>query len=607
MRVVRHKSDSGHVLFRYPYFEGLSDCDERIICLSERSFAIILNALEYSDKMRTRVYSSAIEDNYTLVGDTEWSNFQYWVSTVRTELGGYLVCNEILQDMLTQQTRIADALESLDQKAETAISLNEFVEDLGDALGIGNAFYLLVKAFSEILPNSSNVKINLGTWLSTIWRTKTFETPMLMANNAQAASLGTIAGAMGAAKLLDQLKSIIAGFSALNDYYDNIRDAMFGDWNVLSFMQSLLDWLIPDSEGGTGGDDPDNDPTLRTSVNNLININPRIILDCSSCGIGNHCSCSDGGSTPIDGTYVDNPPTTQPDRETEDPPTGNETWEEYDTNKCNHLHKFIDDYVATLRNWAGLFGMVGGLTAAIIIGITLLAVPPLGIGLILGALSILVSVDIAALAFFNTIADEIEDNRADLICGLMSQTNTSDMVSYFRDQMEIIISDVDLGPFEGEEPYFVDACINLVSNQALETSINNGGQSPEGYDEECDCGGACVFDIVIPPGQTGAWGSITREGTHYSGSSEVGDDCNRLNLSARTPGDEPCCLRMTNIVVTGATHTSGFDFWIPCGNTEYVPCPDNDVEGLEDECVHALALCSNTPFTIEFDVEVCEV
>lgn len=153
MRVVRHKKDAGHVLFRYPYFSSLSDCDEKIVCLSERSIAIILNALEYSDKMRTRVYTEAEEDLYTTVEDEEWGNFQYWVSTVRTELGSWAVCNEYLE-------RIAVALEAANQAADEQ-TLN--LKDVFEAMGIETSEteadilealeYLLSIPGIDILPN----------------------------------------------------------------------------------------------------------------------------------------------------------------------------------------------------------------------------------------------------------------------------------------------------------------------------------------------------------------------------------------------------------------------------------------------------------------------
>lgn len=127
MRWVRHRATDNKRLFPYSELETYNDCDELLICLSERSLNIILNALKSVEEMRTRVWTTRQGDLYYLADDSQFSTFNQWMSNVYNELGSFVMCNEYLE-------RIAVALEAQVQAIdEQSINLVDVAEALGVA------------------------------------------------------------------------------------------------------------------------------------------------------------------------------------------------------------------------------------------------------------------------------------------------------------------------------------------------------------------------------------------------------------------------------------------------------------------------------------------
>lgn len=205
------------------------------------------------------------------------------------------------------------------------------------------------------------------------------------------------------------------------------------------------------------------------------------------------CGCVMSGDTDITETS-DIPPVEEGDREG-DPPPGNETWDEFDQHKCDQIHKILADYVATLRNYGGFFGLVGGLTVAVIVGVTLITLPPLGMALLMSALGGLLTIDITAFAYFTTIADEIEGDE-DILCELYNSPTTDDMVGVMYALLTEIIPGL-VGMPPGVESRLIDACQAMNTNTLWQPAIENGGLSPAGYEGSvCDCGGDPIAFIT---------------------------------------------------------------------------------------------------------------
>lgn len=494
MRWVRHRATENKRLFPYNDLSTYSDCDELIICLSERSLNIILNALTKTEEMRTRVWKTRQGDLYELCSDEEFEEFRQWTSNLYNELGSWAVCNE-------QLTRIAEAIEAIQantqvmaDNTETLVTWQEMLDDLETALGIGNVFYLLMKTFSDMFPSFKNIKMNPWPLISTIYRSRTYEVPLLVANQAQALAQQGMLSAMGASKILEQVKAIVEGFGTLNTYYDNIRNALFGDWSVLGGLISLIDWFIPDEDGGTGGEDPDNDPGNRTAVNVATNISQTINVDCTNCGGSGHnssCCPSMGGDTPIT-SVPDIPSVEEPDREGP-PPTGYDDWGDYDDDKCKRIRAYLEDFIGTLENFGGLFGMVGGLTVAVIVGLLLLTVPPVGLSILMAALGTLVAIDIGLLVHFTSVATYLRDNIDEIVCDMEDDETTEDMYLTLTSHLSSAITSLSLldPTIEGT---LETATASLISNENLSFIITSNTVPTEWATYECPCvpTGACV-------------------------------------------------------------------------------------------------------------------
>lgn len=156
----------------------------------------------------------------------------------------------------------------------------------------------------------------------------------------------------------------------------------------------------------------------------------------------------------------------------------------YDEHRCGAAQYVIDGYVGTLRNWGGLAGTIGGLTLAVITGLLLLTVPPVGLMLIMAALGTLVGINFALLSSLTSIAQEIEDNT-DLLCDLYNAGTTEEAADIIRAAAAAAITDLALSP----AATFQQITDNLISNEALEAMFN-----PAGPTAEADCS-SCVGSI----------------------------------------------------------------------------------------------------------------
>jgi hypothetical protein len=106
-RVVKHRSEEGKPLYEFPAVASYSDCPDRLVCLSERDYNIILNALRPVEKMQTRVYLQQVGDDlYEVVSDEQFREFRSWINVIYERMGFFVECNEYL-------SRIADSLEAM--------------------------------------------------------------------------------------------------------------------------------------------------------------------------------------------------------------------------------------------------------------------------------------------------------------------------------------------------------------------------------------------------------------------------------------------------------------------------------------------------------------
>lgn len=180
------------------------------------------------------------------------------------------------------------------------------------------------------------------------------------------------------------------------------------------------------------------------------------------------CGCiADPGSNVED--FNDVPSQTIPGPEDPLPP-GFATQEEYDEYRCNAAQWLYDNYTATLRNWAGLFGTLGGLTLAVISGLLLLTVPPIGLSLILAALGILAGIDIGLLATLSDIAGFMDDDEQETVCNLYNAPTTSQAQTVLQEAAQVVIATMGLGALQST---YEQITANLISVEQCEVLFNN--------------------------------------------------------------------------------------------------------------------------------------
>jgi hypothetical protein len=341
-RTVRHRFSENKRLYDYNSLSGMNDCDSLVICLSERSLNIILNSLWKVEEMRTRLYTDHQGEEYTLASEAQFEEFRLWLSQVHNELGSWTMCNEFLERMAIALESIQESQAFMAENTLEKVTWQDVLDDLETTLGIGNIIYLAVKEITDLIP-SLKVKLDGNKLIGQFWTMMTWNAPILAAVKTIAAAQTAQTALMGTAKTAALLGAVLTGFGSLTNYYQGLRDAIFGGWSIMDFIASLLTYLIPDDEGGTGGDDPDNDPTNRTEVNvaqTLINNNafscqPEINVHTEN------CCCGGAGS----GAY--GPGTAGPDDVPPQvvPPTGYPGsfpgQSEYDTYKCKAANSLV--------------------------------------------------------------------------------------------------------------------------------------------------------------------------------------------------------------------------------------------------------------------------
>jgi hypothetical protein len=207
---------------------------------------------------------------------------------------------------------------------------------------------------------------------------------------------------------------------------------------------------------------------------------------------GSGCGCVLDPGTDITDTYEPQP-ASEPDREG-DPPAGFETWEAFDAFKCNAIGWFLDGYIGTLLNWGGLFGVIGGLTVAVVVGLCLLIPPAAALITIVAALGVIFSIDASLFTNFVLIAEALQDERDDIICELYGVDNAADAFDIMSAHVESAISGLSGLP-PGVDVTMSVCCTQLISTTYLNVIYTGQGDIEGHTGEDCSaCVGAdCLF------------------------------------------------------------------------------------------------------------------
>lgn len=169
------------------------------------------------------------------------------------------------------------------------------------------------------------------------------------------------------------------------------------------------------------------------------------------------CGCS----IPPD-TIIDPPPA--PDLgnpETDPPPDGFDTWEEYQVYKCKAANAIADSLIGTIGNMASIPGVVSGMAAGLLYlvvsaaffgtGASSVAVGLLALGLgsaagIAIAITALVAIAVAGiggLAYFSTLSSVLQGQKSDIVCELYSASSVEEARSALLSRVDDAIAGIE--------------------------------------------------------------------------------------------------------------------------------------------------------------------
>jgi hypothetical protein len=354
------------------------------------------------------------------------------ISTLVEETEACLVSDCDLTEFNANLDRIATAVEGLNDKAGAFYSVQDFLDDLADTLGVGSTIYQFLNAIWGLFPRLA-LKIDATPLAMSAWEYLAWKAPILTL-------LGSIAGSQTVIAASTAGSSAIAIITAVGAFWGNLffnlQDIVLGNtslWN--DYLLPLWRRFQPSIAGGTGGDDPDNDPTLRAVIN--AEVMATIQQICCEAVLPDGVNPTNSPAIPpIDNLPSDGTSGTDPSN----------PFIDYDlgfggNDKCDVAYWIVDtmDQYSRNPNWEQLLNIAGGLNmsvaAAAIVVIVLavefpLVMPAAALGVLAAALVTAWSTGGAGIV--GLIGQAIQENRDDLICALYTAGNTTQAKSQFR-------------------------------------------------------------------------------------------------------------------------------------------------------------------------------
>lgn len=509
-RVVQHKFSENKRLFDYYSLAEMDDCDELIVCLSERSLNIILNSMTKIEEFRTRLYVSREDDFYTLANDSQFEDYRIWVGNVYNELGSYIMCNEKLE-------RIAVALETMVQaQDEQTIDLFDVLEALGldpteEEADILEALdYMLNLPGFDILPNFKIPKLGfISSYMEGRYRSAHLQ---LLRDIAISQRGQTVAqGGLDFASLFDTMGETADSLLVKAGY----AGKAYWIWRWISNDQipGWLGWLSTIS-GAVLGSIRDATYKVRDAIEaiDLTGIEDAIrestdttIVNCNNCTASELYSIINDDAT--QGAYA----VVQNDSgwtDTGSPPVSDDTtWEEPvfpDSHKCQAARYILGWLMGFYghEDWA-LSTSDNTLTLAEKIKGILADIPPIGVAL--NALSVIIGRVLSYLSsgstdVFVTLNEVLVDLEEQLVCAIYTASGPDEA----REAFIAILNDD--GRLSGFEQHFLNVFLTLNNVMAL-PFYSNPEVEPfiDSFGTECDCEEFSVW-----------WSCMTNDETGYA-------------------------------------------------------------------------------------------
>lgn len=308
----------------------------------------------------------------------------------------------------------------------------------------------------------------------------------------------------------------------------------------------------------------------------------------------------EGNTRPI---YGGVPPATLPDQGF---PSNYDSLEDYLLDKCKLANLVFDGWLLTIRGLAAItiFNAIAlaGLIGFALAGSIILA--PAAIPVMIGALIVLGTF----VAMFSDIADGLQENKADIVCGLYNSNTVEEMTVILSDAVDLIIEGFTITGPVGEALKLV--VMLLVNSDTLSQLLN--GTAALGYpDADCSsCNPAvrvwnmCTEELVIP-NEDGSFTISSVEGCANS----YGCDAVYFRAFVNEDGSFPETVIPFKCSAADP-HPTGILTCRPAGCWSYFDYQGNAIQvDLEDQdvnqCTSYVFVIGDDPFDLTFTIEAC--
>lgn len=169
-----------------------------------------------------------------------------------------------------------------------------------------------------------------------------------------------------------------------------------------------------------------------------------------------------------------------------------ETEEEYETHRCGVANGIVNGLIGSLNGISvlTLASLIASSVLAAVVGIGLLFVPPVAIIMAILGTGL-------TFAFFQSLASEIEDNKATLVCGLYNSTSAVDAYDNLKQNIDDL--SVDLGVLEIQLGPLLDMVMQMApidTMNALFTAVDLPVIGGEAVDCAIECEPCPEYTVV---------------------------------------------------------------------------------------------------------------
>lgn len=239
-----HRNADAKTLHNFPLLSAAGGDNNRVVFLSERDFAILLNCLELTERLKNRVFYSAVGDMYEIVSEEDFVIFQGWVQELYFNLGEWQLSNQYLE-------RIAIALENMEANQESVLSIEDAIAWAENTYGVTSVVAAGVRAFLEAIP-SLGFKIpitalwQLGTDIAAFKTTMATLAGITLSLNGISAAIAAHLPLAAATLLMDRIVNI-------KDLLFQVEEAFQNWWNGESvswwdILDSIWEWITGSGE-----------------------------------------------------------------------------------------------------------------------------------------------------------------------------------------------------------------------------------------------------------------------------------------------------------------------------------------------------------------------